>query len=168
MGQERVVVGCLPTLAMQCMPRVIADFSQTCRDVDVKLLDSSATGIAEKVQAGEAEFGVTIAAANRWDLDMKPIAKEAFLLVCSRDMPIARQPSLTWMQIQDVPLVRISAETGNRILIDDALGARGEMLSWRYEVQRVTTAVSLVRSGIGAARCRCRRTCLALAVACAS
>ena len=50
-----------------------------------------------------------------------------------------------------MPLVRISAETGNRILIDDALGARRETMRWQYEVQRVTSAVSLVRSGIGAA-----------------
>ena len=35
--------------------------------------------------------------------------------------------------------------------IDDALGARRETLLWRYEVQRVTTAVSMVRSGVGAA-----------------
>ncbi len=64
-------------------------------------------------------------------------------------MPLAGATSLTWAQLQGEPLVRISAETGNRILIDDALGARRDTLIWRYEVQRVVTAVSLVRSGIG-------------------
>ncbi len=53
------------------------------------------------------------------------------------------------------PADRISAETGNRILIDDALGARSdrlqERMAWRFEVQRVTTAVAVVRSGIGCA-----------------
>ncbi len=73
----------------------------------------------------------------------------AVVLVSHRRMPLAGASSLTWAQLQDEPLVRISAETGNRILLDDALGARRETLSWRYEVQRVVTAVSLVRSGIG-------------------
>jgi DNA-binding transcriptional LysR family regulator len=148
---ERVVIGCLPTIAMQCMPQVVAAFAASHPTVGVKLLDSSASEIAERVQAGDAEFGITIVSANRWDLDLKPIVKEPFVLVCSRSLPIAAHASLTWAQIQDVPLVRIAAETGNRILIDDALGARREALSWRYEVQRVTTAISLVRSGVGAA-----------------
>jgi DNA-binding transcriptional LysR family regulator len=149
--EDRVVFGCLPTIAMECLPKIISDFARAHPGVQVKVLDNSATEIAERVQAGDAEFGVTIVAANRWDLELKPVAKEPFVLVCHRDLPIAANRSLTWSQIQDVPLVRISAETGNRILIDDALGARRETLSWRYEVQRVTTAVSLVRSGIGGA-----------------
>ncbi len=78
------------------------------------------------------------------------MAREPFLLVCRRDLPIAASAHLTWAQLQGVPLVRISAETGNRILVDDALGARRETLTWRYEAQRITTAVSLARSGAAA------------------
>lgn len=150
-GEERVAVGCLPTIAMHCLPPVIAAFIRARPDVEVKIYDNSAAEIAERVRVGEAEFGITIAAANRLELDLKPIAKEPFVLVCHKALAIARNRTLTWAEIQDVPLVRVSAETGNRILIDDALGARRETLSWRYEVQRVTTAIGLVRAGVGAA-----------------
>lgn len=148
-ANERVVVGCLPTIAIRCMPTVIAEFVRRHPGVQVKVHDNSASEIADKVQSGEAEFGVTIVSANRWDLDLQPVVKESFVLVCPRDWPLAAATSLTWSQLQDLPLVRISAETGNRILIDDALGSRREMLNWRYEVQRVITAVSFVRAGIG-------------------
>lgn len=147
-ASESVVIGCLPTIAMRCMPEVIAQFVRRHDGIHVKILDNSASEIADKVQSGEAEFGITIVAANRWDLDLKPVLKEPFVLVCRRDSPLAEAASLSWAQLQDLPLVRISAETGNRILIDDALGARRETLAWRYEVQRVITAVSLVRSGV--------------------
>jgi DNA-binding transcriptional LysR family regulator len=146
---ERVTVGCLPTIAMRCMPPAVAMFRDEFPGTQVKIFDNSATAIADKVQSGEAEFGITIVAANRWDLELTPAVKEAFVLVCHRDMPLANEASLTWAQIQGLPLVRIAAETGNRILIDDALGARRESLRWHYEVQRVTSAVSLVRSRIG-------------------
>jgi DNA-binding transcriptional LysR family regulator len=146
---ERVTLGCLPTLAIRCLPPAMAAFHQAFPNTSVKILDLSATAIAERVQAGEAEFGVTIVAANRWDLELQPVAKEAFVLVCARGMPLSDQTALTWAQLQGLPLVRIAAETGNRILIDDALGSRRETLVWRYEVQRVTSAVSLVRSRIG-------------------
>jgi DNA-binding transcriptional LysR family regulator len=145
---EQVVVGCLPTVAVHCMPSVIAEFAKRHDGIRVRVHDNSASEIADKVQSGEAEFGVTIVAANRWDLELKPVVKEPFVLVCHRSMPLAQAESLTWAQLQGLPLVRISAETGNRILIDDALGARRETLTWRYEVQRVITAVSLVRSAI--------------------
>ncbi|MBX9909000.1 MAG: LysR family transcriptional regulator [Beijerinckiaceae bacterium] len=148
-ANERVVIGCLPTIAMRYLPAVIAQFARDRPGIAVKVHDNSASEIADKVQSGEAEFGVTIVSANRWDLDLQPVVKEPFVLVCPHDWPLAKSVSLTWSQLQDVPLVRISAETGNRILIDDALGSRREMLNWRYEVQRVITAVSFVRSGIG-------------------
>lgn len=148
-ADEQVSVGCLPTIAVHCMPAVIAAFAKRHPGIGVRVHDNSASEIADKVQSGEAEFGVTIVAANRWDLELKPVVKEPFMLVSHRDMPLAQAASLTWAQLQGEPLVRVSAETGNRILIDDALGPRREALIWRYEVQRVVTAVSLVRSQIG-------------------
>ncbi len=148
---ERIAVGCLPTIAMHVMPQVIAQFATSHPDIEIRVFDNAASEIAARVQSGEAEFGVTIVAANSWDLDLKPVAKESFVLLCPPTMPCASASSLNWAQLQDVPLVRISAETGNRILIDDALGAKRETLVWRYEVQRVTTAVSIVRAGVAAA-----------------
>jgi DNA-binding transcriptional LysR family regulator len=137
-------------VAVQFLPQVLPIFARQWPAVAVRVLDNSATDIAERVQAGDAEFGVTIVAANRWNLELKSVAREPFVLVCHRRMAIAAEPALAWAQLQGVPLVRISAETGNRILIDDALGARRETLTWRYEVQRVTTAVGLARSGVAA------------------
>jgi DNA-binding transcriptional LysR family regulator len=148
-SEEEVVVGCLPTVAVHCMPAVVAEFARHFPEVRVRILDNSASEIADRVQSGEAAFGVTIVAVNRWDLELKPVIKEPFVLVGHRSMPLAAATSLSWAQLQGQPLVRISAETGNRILIDDALGARRETLTWRYEVQRVITAVSLVRAGVG-------------------
>jgi DNA-binding transcriptional LysR family regulator len=146
---EQVSVGCLPTIAMRCMPYVLAAFRQSFPTTKVRIFDNSATELVERVQSGDAEFGVTIVSASRWDLDVKPVVEEPFLLICNRNLPLANEKELTWFQLTGLPLVRISAETGNRILIDDALGVRRENLLWRYEVQRVTSAVSLVRSGIG-------------------
>ncbi len=146
---ERVSLGCLPTIAMRCMPPVVAAFRKVHPQTQVKIFDNSATEIAERVLSGEAEFGVTIVSANRWDLELKSVIKEPFVLVCHRRLPLANEALLTWSQLHDLPLVRISAETGNRMLIDDALGSRRDTLRWQYEVQRVTTAVSLVQSGVG-------------------
>lgn len=148
-AETKLAIGCLPTIAMVCLPEILAQFSQTYPDMAIRVFDSSASDIADKVQAGDAEFGVTVIAANRWGLDVKPLVREPFVLLLRRSDQLAERETLNWTEIADLPLVRISAETGNRILIDDALGARKELLNWRYEVQRITTAVALVSAGVG-------------------
>lgn len=147
--QERVAIGCLPTIAHHHLPRVLREFGSRFPDISVKIHDNSAAEIAELVQGGGAEFGITIVSANRIDLDIKPLLKEPFVLVSPSDHPFARQKAVNWSELAGIPLVRISPQAGNRALIDDALGSRRDALSWRYEVQHVATAVSMVIAGLG-------------------
>ncbi len=148
-SEERVEIGCLPTVAVMCLPRALALFKDAYPETIVRVHDNSASEIADCVQSGRAAFGITIVTADRWDLDMQPIVKEPFVLLARNGMPMAHLMTITWADIAGLPLVRISAETGNRVLIDDALGNRRNDLLWRYEVQRVSTAVSIVRAGVG-------------------
>ena len=147
--QERLAIGCLPTIAIHYLPQVLQEFGQAWPDLTVEVYDNSATEIAEHVQAGRAEFGLTIVSANRWDLEITPLLKEPFILVCPLDHPFAGRVAINWSELEGIPLVRVSAQTGNRILIDDALGSRREHMRWRYECQHVATAVSMVHAGLG-------------------
>jgi DNA-binding transcriptional LysR family regulator len=147
--QESLAIGCLPTLAIHYLPRLLAELDKQFPGLDVRVFDHSATEIAEHVQAGRAEFGVTIVSANRWDLEITPLLKEPFVLICPAGHPLAKEKAVNWSALEREPLVRISAQTGNRILIDDALGSRREQMSWRYECQHVATAVSMVLAGLG-------------------
>jgi DNA-binding transcriptional LysR family regulator len=147
--QERLQIGCLPTIAIHHLPRVLHDFEARHPDLAVQVFDNSATEIAERVQAGEAEFGITIVSANRWDLDITPLLKEPFVLVCPADHALAQKGTVAWSDLEGVPLIRISPQTGNRFLIDDALGGRRELMTWRYEVQHVATAIGMVLAGVG-------------------
>ncbi|CEJ11395.1 Hydrogen peroxide-inducible genes activator [bacterium YEK0313] len=146
---ERIAIGCLPTIAVAYLPVVLDAFRKAHPRVGVRVYDNSATEIAEHVQAGRAEFGLTIVAANRWDLEIRPLMKEPFVLVCPDRHPLARKATVNWQALEGEPLVRIAPQTGNRVLIDDALGSRRENLDWRYEVQHVATAVGMARAGIG-------------------
>ena len=147
--QETLAIGCLASAAIHFLPGVLAEFHQFYPAMAIRIHDNSANEIAERVQKGEAEFGITILGTNRWDLEMTPLVKEPFVLICREDHEFARQRSLRWSQLEGVPLIRVSARTGNRMLIDDALGGRSETMNWAYEVQHVASAVSLVAAGVG-------------------
>lgn len=149
--QDRLSIGCLPTIAVHYLPPILRELRKSFPDLNIRIFDNSKTEIAELVHRGEAEFGITIVAADRWDLEITPLMKEAFVVICPKGHVLAGKATVSWSALEDQPLVRVSAQTGNRQLIDAALGARREDMTWRYEVQHVVSAVGLVRAGLGLA-----------------
>ncbi len=148
-SSPKLSIGCLPTLAMHYLPALLHDLRKIHPDVTVQVFDNSAHEIGELVQAGTAEFGLTIVSAHRWDMEITPLFKEPFVLACPVTHEFAAQKSINWTQLETIPLIRISPQAGNRALIDDALGSRREKLTWAIEVQHVSSAVSMVRAGLG-------------------
>jgi DNA-binding transcriptional LysR family regulator len=147
--QQRISVCCLPTLAVHYLPRLMRDFHASHPDVSVRLYDNSATEICELVRSGTAEFGLTLASDTHPDLEVKPLMKEPFVLLCPKNHPIAGDGEVNWSQLAGIPLVRTSRQAGNRLLIDDALGPRRDQLDWRWEVLHIATAVAMVTAGVG-------------------
>jgi DNA-binding transcriptional LysR family regulator len=145
--QERLSIGCLPTIASFYLPSLLKEFSKALPDVTVRVHDNSANEIAALVEQGEAEFGITVLSAGRWDLEMKPLMKERYVLLCRNDHPLAAKKTVEWSDFEGAPLVRVSPQTANRAIIDEALGSRREFMKWRYEVQHIATAVRLVIDG---------------------
>jgi DNA-binding transcriptional LysR family regulator len=148
-GQAQLAIGCLPTIANHYLPRILKEFSGVYPELNLRVYDNSASEIAELVQKGEAEFALTIVSANRWDLDIKPMLKEPYVVLCPAGHQLAASEQVAWSELEGFPLVRISQQTGNRVIIDDALGSRRELMTWRYEVQHIATAVSMVQAGLG-------------------
>jgi DNA-binding transcriptional LysR family regulator len=147
--QERLAVGCLPTIAAGRLAGALERLRRAHPGVNVRVYDNSANEIAEHVASGAAEFGITLVASHRWDFDTTLLVREPFVLVAKADAPLPAAGTVSWADLAGLPLIRISPQTGNRMIIDDALGARRESLSWRYEVQHVATAMALVRAGLG-------------------
>ena len=149
--QQQLAIACLPTIAATDLPPILREFAAAHRDVAVRVFDNSATEIGELVHGETVEFGVTLVTASSFDLDIEVLFKEPFVLACAADHPLAGRPSVAWSDLEPYPLIRVSQRTGNRMIVDDALGARRERLKWRYEVQHNATAVSLVAAGVGIA-----------------
>jgi DNA-binding transcriptional LysR family regulator len=145
----RLAVGCLPTIAAGYLPKALKRFREHHPDVVVRVHDNSATEIADLVNTGAIAFGITLVASHRWDFDIETLLREPFVLVCRDDHAFAKLAAASWSELQGEPLIRISPHTGNRMIIDDALGSRRESVSWRYEVQHVNTALALVQAGLG-------------------
>jgi DNA-binding transcriptional LysR family regulator len=146
-----VSIACVPTVGIQYLPRVIQEYSVRHPNNRIKILDHASSGVAEAVLRREAEFGINIGGPHHPELESLPLLEDRFVLICRDDHPLAKRRKLSWKQLEPHPLIFVGALSGNRPLLDSALGARNLKLQSYYEVQRSSTAVGLVAEGVAAA-----------------
>lgn len=146
-----VVIACVPTVGVQYLPRVIQAYSARYPENRIKILDHASSGVADAVLRRDAEFGINISGPHHPDLVSVPLLEDRFVLICRDDHALARRKSVPWKQLSTLPLIFAGEVSGNRPLLDTALGARNVTLRSDYEVQRSSTAVGLVAEGIAAA-----------------
>ena len=146
-----VVIACVPTVGVQYLPRVIQEYSKRYPDNRIKILDHASSGVADAVLRREAEFGINIRGPLHPELASIPLLEDRFVLICRDDHPLAKRGSVPWRQIAMYPLIFAGELSGNRPLLDVAIGSRDVALQPHYEVQRSSTAMGLVAEGIAAA-----------------
>lgn len=147
--RARLDFACLPALAVGYLPLVLSRFHRRQPHVELRLLESPSAAVADLVRSGEAELGLSVIQANRWDLQVEAIATAPLALACPPRHELGARRSLGWEELRELPLIRVGATTAIRSMIDDTLAAAGLSVGWKYEVQRVETAVNLVESGLG-------------------
>jgi DNA-binding transcriptional LysR family regulator len=146
-----VAIACVPTVGVRYLPHIIRDYSARYPDNRIKILDHASSGVAEAVIRREAEFGINIGGPHQPELTSVPILQDRFALICRDDHPLASRRSLAWRQLAPYPLIFAGEVSGNRPLLDAALGTRSVTLQSHFEVQRSSTAVGLVAEGVAAA-----------------
>lgn len=84
-------------------------------------------------------------------VDFTSIYRDPFVLALRRDHPLAQKQRVEWSDLDDVRLITVSRDSGNRILLDNTLLSAGLHLDGFYEVQHLSTSLGLVESGLGVA-----------------
>ncbi len=149
-GQGSVSFACLPTVTSLYLPKVLARFSEL-NATNVQVFDLSATEILDRVRDNKVEFGITSVGADYQDLATKPLFSEPFVALVPSSHPLASSVEVEWKDLKDLRLISIGARSGTRRLIDTSMRAYGITLNWSYEVQHLSSAVSLACAGVGVA-----------------
>ncbi len=149
-GRPTVSFGCLPTLGTALLPLALRDFEKRRPGVFVRIVDNSAPDLLRLVQNGTTDFAVTQLGIPEPGLTHDLLGEDRFVLVVPAGHKLAGQRAVTWQELRGLPLIAPGPLAGYRRVLDDARRETGENLSWRYEVQRISTAIGLVASGVGA------------------
>jgi DNA-binding transcriptional LysR family regulator len=75
---------------------------------------------------------------------------DPFMLICRRDHPLARKRRVQWSDLENHRIIGVSRESGNRIVLENALAQANVRVGWFYEVNHLSTAFGLTETGMGA------------------
>lgn len=146
-AMKKVVFACVPTIAGYYLAGPLRSFSEANPKLHLVLLDQPADAVTNTVQRGDAEFGITITGATRWDVETELLCTEPYVLLVNRRHRLAEYTSVRREDLLGEPLVRIRTQSINRQLIEESLGKVSRQIDWRFEVQNAVTAMNLVAAG---------------------
>lgn len=149
-GRPTASLGCLPTLATALLPAALRDFERRRPNVFVRIIDVSAPELLRLVQNGTADFAVTQIGIPEPGLTHDVLGEDTFVLVVPAGHALAGAGAVAWRELKGLPLIAPGPLAGYRRVLDEARAEIGQDLSWRFEVQRITTAIGLVATGVGA------------------
>jgi len=148
-----VRVAALETTSCTLLPPLIAAFQEGQRHLEVRLTDTVLEQVLAKVRQGEVDLGIGPEPAPDPELDRAPLYKAPFLLACPAGHPLAHRKKVTWSQLRDEHFVTMIRNFRSQVM--QGLHAWPPDLEFRQfsEVALLTTALGMVRAGLGVTAC---------------
>lgn len=146
-----VTVGCVFSAVHHFLPPVIQAFRDRHPRVLVRIIEEGADEVLDVVKHGDADFALNYIGMQDPELEFIPLLKEPYVLACRADHPLAKRASVRWDELGAYPLARVSHQSRNRLLIDQALAELPPLPRPVCEVRHVSTLIGLVENGMGVA-----------------
>lgn len=146
-----ITVATIPTVVAGLVGPAIARHRTLFSGTRYRFMDLAANEVAEAVFEGDADIGIASLPMLQSSLVFELLFKDPIVIALNTDHELAKAPVLSWEEILQQSLILPARGTGNRVMIDDALAATGLPVTWTIEVGRTTTALELVREGLGIA-----------------
>lgn len=148
-GMVRIAV--LPSFASSLLPDVIAGFRALHPEIGFALRDVIASGVAELTLAEEVDLGITGGPIEDAELELllSSVDRMHAVFPAGHALDNGNQPTLT--AVARHPLVLMSRATSVRAVVDAAIAAEGLAAEVAAEATYMSTAVGMVRAGMGVA-----------------
>lgn len=146
-----VTLATIPTVIAGMLPEALRRFRGAGHASRIRIMDFAANEVAEAVAQGDADFGICSIPALEPSTAFEPLFDDRIVLALPAVHPLGERGVVPWEALDGEAMILPARKTGNRMLIDEAT-ARGRLaLTWIYEAERSTTALSLVAGGAGIA-----------------
>jgi LysR family carnitine catabolism transcriptional activator len=148
-----VTIASIPSAAAAILPPLIAAFEREHPRIRIVVRDAMPENstIVAMVHNGEVDFGFAHASAETQALRFRALTEDNLVAIVPAGSAAAGSQTLRWAELPDSRLIRMSSRSYIRQLVDETLARVGTSRRPYVEVSLVTTAVGMVRAGLGVA-----------------
>lgn len=126
----------------------IAAYRTEYTGIHVQIIDTQTPDVLTKVLGEEVDLGVAPQWGTHPEIERAPLFRDPFYLVCDAHHELAKQESAIWSDLLNHDFIGLTRGFTTRLQLDLAASS-GELLSPAHEVSYVTTALSMVKAGMG-------------------
>ena len=142
-------VGALPSISSKLIPSTITEFQKQYPGIVVRLRDVLAQHIVKLVKEEEVDFGIGTLRMPDPDIQFTPLLTDHLGIIFPAGHPVERKRSITLKYLTACPLILMDPETSVRDLVDRAFESIGEIAVPAFEATYPSTALALVKAGLG-------------------
>ena len=146
----RVTIAALPSLAATLMPAAVAQMRVRHPGITVVIKDALAERIIGLIRADEVDLALTSAPPTDPQLQFTALLTDRMVAVLPPGHPLARAKTVKLVDLLASPLVLMDRDSSVRRIVDAACASIGRMAEPAYEAAYMSTAIGLVRAGLGA------------------
>ncbi|MEO8754440.1 MAG: LysR substrate-binding domain-containing protein [Casimicrobiaceae bacterium] len=146
----RVTVAALPSLAATLMPGAVARMRAQHPGITVVIKDALAERIVGLIRADEVDLALTSAPPTDPQLQFTPLMTDRMVAVLPAGHPLVHAKTLRLADLLASPLVLMDRDSSVRRIVDAACASIGRLAEPAFEVAYMSTAIGLVRAGMGA------------------
>ncbi len=146
-----VKVAVLPSVAAALLPEAIRRFTSRYSGVVVQASDVVGERVLDAVKKDEVDFGIGSRIRADPELRMKPLLTDRMAAFVPRHHALARREALTLQELAAYPLIVTGKESSAREVLDKSCKREKAPLTIAWETNYMTTALGLVRAGLGVA-----------------
>ena len=142
-------IASMPFATHAVLPAVMHDFSQLHPNISFSIHDITNEKIIEKVQEGIFEIGICFEPKANDQLIFQPIFNEDFLALLPKHHVLAKQKSVTWLELCSCPFVTLQNPSILRHVIEEHCAALQVVLDLKVECHQISSLSHFVAYGMG-------------------
>lgn len=144
-----IVLGALPSISLTLIPPTLGELRRSHPGLQTRVIEAHNNDLIAMVRTNQLDFALATLLDPPADLSVEPLLPDSFFAVYPPKHPIALLKELRWKDLVCHDLILLSQGSSARALFDRANLTQHGGQGLRYDVTHMTTAVNLVRQGLG-------------------
>jgi len=146
-----IVLGALPSVAIRLIPPALRRLKERHPALKIRVVEAYNDELIMLLRTNQIELALGAMLNPAADLHFQPLLQDAFVAVHAPDHPASLPDPLRWQDLMRHDVVLTTQGSTPRMLFDSERRHATGSIASIYEVTHMTTAIGMVRQGLGIA-----------------